>query len=764
MLIGIVVSIGFSSCSINNHLQAINPLYTGAELNINKGSNPTIPSVIDTKLKEAILPKPNKKTLGTQLPLYFYYHTRDPKKKKKKGWHYFWKYKVGQAPVLMSSVHPDHVSRLMENRLSTNGYFHSTVTYKINVKDSLRASIVYTANVAPAYYLDALEYPTDTTQRLQKIVGAAASKSFIRTGDRYNLDIIKKERERIDSILKTEGYFYFNPDFLLFQADTNIGNHQINLWLRLKNGLPKEATNMYRVNDIYLFPEYNLHLNDTLSGDTVRVDSIYFISAYHEFKPKIIANQVYFSKNKIYSAKDYDLTLRRLIGLGTFKYGNIKLEPSSIGSDSLLDARIYLTPFAKGSIRTEVEGVTKSSGFTGPGLSVTFRNRNLFHGAEQFSLKFDGNYEVSLRGGQQSSAFQFSVSPQLQFPRFLVPFPTKQGSSVFVPRTNIGANYTIAVRTGLFTLNSYSANFGYVWKETLTKQHELNPIAITYVRPSNETDSFKALIKLYPSLLQQFEQQYILGSNYTYTFTNQVYPWIRNPVFFQGRIDLSGNIIYGLQSVTSAKKDTSNAYEIFNNPYSQFTKVQLDFRYYYRLGKVTKLVSRLFVGVGLPYGNSNVMPYYQSFSSGGASSLRGFQFASVGPGASIPIQLQTVNIFNQVADMKLEANLEYRFPIISYLKGALFMDAGNVWNIRPGSLGEDAVFKLNNFFNQLAVDAGAGLRLDITYFVIRVDVGYPLRYPFLNCGQHWVFHPYDSSDPTCVKPKPIVFFAVGYPF
>lgn len=750
-----------ASCSNTKYLASGEMLYTKGNIELDDASKKTASAEVIASLQSVMVPVPNKKLLGARFGLAVYNRVKEPKKES--GFKYFMKYKIGEAPVILQEADIRRTRLLMANRLNTYGHFRSTITDTMRYKNR-KAQVTYFVKVATPYIIDSVFFPV-VTDRLTKKIAEVKDSSLLKAGNFYNLQTISDERDRIDRVLKMEGYFFFGPDFLIVRVDTNIGNHHCKMYVGLKHNIPQEALSYYHIGDIMVFPEFTLvrKVTELQLTDTIMVDSIQYISTDHLFKPHAIVDNVYFQKGQIYDVRNYNLTLGRLMSLGVFKYGNIRFEPDTT-RDGWLTTRIFLTPFPKRSLRGEVQAILKDNGFAGPGLSISTRNRNIFRGAELFVLNFTGNYELQIsKNLPPLQSFKFGITPQLIFPKFLVPFHITRSQSAFVPKTKIETNYTIENREGYYLMNSFYINFGYNWKESISKEHLFTPFSINFVNTTQTTEAYDSILNQNEALKESFDRQFVLGFNYAYTFTNQVYAWVKNPVYFKGSIEFSGNTVYALQSLFNQEKGTpENPFTIFQNPYSQYGSVSLDFRYYFSTGKQTKLASRIFTGVALPYGNSDVIPYYKSFSVGGVSDLRGFRSRSVGPGTFYDPDIDSIGFYNQVGDIKLGLYTEFRFPIAGYLKGAFFAEGGNIWMQSTKLYGDVGVFRFADFYRQLAFDAGLGLRLDITYVVVRLDVATALRKPYVTANDGWTFDPFSKD--AYGRNNLILNFGIGYPF
>jgi outer membrane protein assembly factor BamA len=314
-------------------------------------------------------------------------------------------------------------------------------------------------------------------------------------------------------------------------------------------------------------------------------------------------------------------------------------------------------------------------------------------------------------------------------------------------------------------MNSFNISYGYTWKESAQKEYEITPIAINFAKLMKTTPAFEALLNENRYLRKSFEQQFTIGSIYSFTYNTLIGKPKKNQYYFNATLDLSGNTIYFLQSALKSKKTVNNEYSIGGYMYSQYSKLTTDTRYYLSLNKKSKLATRLIIGAGIPYMNSTTLPYVKQFFSGGANSIRGFLPRTVGPGMYETIVNDNSKLLiDKAGDIKLEANIEYRFDIVSVLKGALFTDAGNIWLVNKNDELPGGEFKINTFQQQIAVSAGFGLRIDISFFVIRFDLAAPLRKPYLPENEQWVINKINFGSSGWRKDNLVLNIAIGYPF
>ena len=758
--------LSMGACSVTKYIPEGKSLYTGAELvTVQAEDDEDIKNLdlLQTELNALIGPEPNTDVAGIRLGLYYHYKAQ----REKPGFLNKWlNKKFGEEPVYFSDVNKQRVAELILNRLDNRGFFYSKVSSEI---DSTRkySGINYKAVLAKPYKLQNFELEKDTLPIYAEIQSTLAE-TEIKPGDRFDLELLKFERERIDVALKQKGYYNFNPDFLIFEADTNrYDNKRFDLFLRLKKNTPPKSVIPYTIDSRTVYPNYSI-TTDSLKAKKTTVNGIDFVQETEYFKPNRLQPYILFNEGQKYDPQVARLTSNRLSSLGSYKFVNIRFnERDSIAPNvesGSLGADIFLSPLNRRALRAEVQGVTKSNGFAGPGIALTYSNRNLFKGGETLSITGDFSYESQLSGrsGSGLNSIAGGLKADLIIPS-LVPFsPSRFRYSV--PKTKISIGGDFLKRSKLYTLTSLNTSFGYTWNANRYVYHELNPISISYVNLTNSTAEFEAILTNNPFLRQSFEQQFIAGLNYTFTYNELVDESKTRPVYLSTSLDIAGNTL----SLLSGDKKT-----VFGLEYAQYAKFDIDLRYYLKWGKEQALVSRVFAGWGIPYGNSNALPFVKQFFAGGPYSVRAFQIRSLGPGTFTSDGEGTNSFFDQSGNLRLEANLEYRFPIWSYLKGAFFADAGNVWLTNNPTVSEDEspegiAFNERlrsegkfgkDWAKELGIGVGFGLRVDIQSFVIRLDLASPVQVPYLPEGERLRTPFFDGGEDNL-----IFNFAIGYPF
>lgn len=748
----IATVLALQACNVKRFIPEGELLYTGAEIEIEEEAEIEDIDRVKVELENVLRPDPNTAILGMRPGLYFHYKAQ----KENPGFiNRFLNKRIGEEPVYLSDVEIEQVENLLLNRSENRGFFYTSVSSEVQEdEDDKQAEILYTVELPEPYILEKYKLDEETGYTIYDDIEDYMPDSPIEPGMRFDLELLKFERERIDRKLKEDGYYNFNSGFLIFEADTNqYENKNFDLFLRLKEDVPSKSIIPYRIDQVNVYPNYVVG-NDTIISDTVTIEGKNFIQDEVFFRPDRLAPFITLEEGQFYSPERSRNTSRRLTSIGAYKFVNIRYdEIDTLATDSLgiLEANIYLSPLNKRALRAELQAVTKSNDFAGPTLALTFSNRNLFHGGEILSLSAHFGYEWQVTSGDQRGLRSIRLGGQadLIFPRLLFPITIKGNWFEYaIPKTKVGLGVEYLSRSDLYSVVTVTGNFGYLWNANRFVTHELNPLSVNYLNLSSTTPEFERILDENPFLRNSFEQQFIAGLTYSFTYNGMVDERNTHQFYLNSTLDVAGNTI---DLLASENEDGTKTF--FDLEYAQYAKADVDFRYHLRVGSGQKIASRLFAGYGIPYGNSDVLPFSKQYFSGGPYSVRAFQIRSLGPGTYDGDESDGFGFFDRTGNIRLEANLEYRFPIISFLKGAVFADAGNVWNseevesLPGGQFGSD-------FLSELGIGVGAGLRVDIQNFVIRFDLAAPIHSPELPEGDRWRF---DYDDP-------VFNFAIGYPF
>ncbi len=743
------------ACSNTLHLPQGQRLFKGSKVSIEDAeASRKEQKLLKKDLAGLVRPRPNTKTLGMRLKLRAYTLAGDTKKTK--GIRRWLRNKVGEAPVLTSHVQLNTNTDIMENYLQNRGYFNADVSARFDTMNKRKATALFSVRTGPQYIINEVYFRKDSSQVWYDI-DSNFKHTMLTPGSPFNLDVIKAERSRIDRMLKEVGYFYFKPDYIMVVTDSSIGDHKVNMYVRLKHReIPPEAYSKYFINDVFIYANYRLRgkRQDTGKENKVLVDSYYVIDPKNSYKPEVLAQAMVFEKGDEYSLDDQNASLSRLVNMGNFKFVKNRFD---LAGDSLLDVYYYLTPHPDKSLRFEAGALTQNDNRAGSKGSISWRHRNTFRGAEEFMFKILGGFEAQYSGPvKQPTIYNFGSEASLSFPRFVVPFMKIQTVSRYVPRTIIKLKYNYESSANLINITSYNASYGYTWKEGTRKEHQFFPFNFTYVK-TDTIGSPESLGLLYSNLIFN---GIIIGPTYEFTYSSQVGAPQKHTFYFNGRIDLSGNIL----GIAQKADYETNLKTLFGSPYAQYAKIQPDFRHYLRLSDAATLASRVMIGIGIPYGNSNALPNIKQFWAGGNSDLRGFPSRLVGPGTFNEYDSANSRRFIQtLGDMKLEANVELRQTIYKFLKLGVFAEAGNIWLVNDNPSFPGGTIS-NNFYKELAADVGMGLRFDFKILILRLDMGMPVRKPWLPEGERWVVDKIQLQDPTWKKRNLIFNIAIGYPF
>lgn len=731
-------------------------LFTGADIHFDSAS------ILSNKQKaksetKALIPSTNTKLFWMRPFLAIHNLVKEPKKEK--GIRYWIKYKLGEPPVLLSQINAGELNDAMENRLVNLGHFSANSDYEVEEKEKT-ARLVFNINITSPYYIQSIHFPPDSTL-LRQAISETKPKTLILPDQPYDLSVFIQERNRIENVLKDSGYFYFSKDYLLFDADTSVGNKQIAVDLKVKPGTPPLARTPFRLKNIYILDDYSL---SNYQPDTTLLHDYLYLSENHYFKPKTILDAVFLTNDSLYSRKDHYNTLSHLMGLGIYKYANARFEVTDTAA-GWMDAHFYLTPQKKISVGAEISAAIKTNNFAGPGLNLSFKNRNAFRGAEAFQITLGGRFETQYSGQYKGeTSYEVTLNGSLTLPRFVPIRFGRNQSRQYVPKTTISAGGGLFSRVRYYELHSFSTSLGYTWRSSDRFAQTFNPIDISYTNLAKSSEEFQEYLDDNPTIKRSFEEQYILGTSYSFTYST-LHLNNKHTFLISESADVSGNLAQLIsKSFPGLVEQQDGQYEFLNVPYAQFARLRSEARYFINTGNSTAVGMRLIVAAGIPYGNSITMPYAKQFFVGGTNSVRAFRARTVGPGSYNPPDSLDNLYVDQAGDIKLEYSVEYRFPIHSFLKGAFFVDAGNIWLVNADEQRPGGKFEFDSFYKELAIGTGFGLRLDFDIIVVRLDLAFPIHNPDLPEGDRWIFDDIQLGSPSWRRENFTLNIAIGYPF
>lgn len=743
-----------SSCSISNYLPKGEKLYKGAVIEIDKDvdvkeNNKTLKSTIEL----ATRPDHNKFILGFPYKVWFWYKIGEPKKEN--GFRTLLRKKLAEPPVLSNRVNVKAAAENIQSLLENLGYFHSTAKGDtINIKQFCKA--VYKVSIKPQYHINEVTWVKDTISDLLPLLEENTKmNSLLQIGNAYRLSDITAERERLDAITKTKGYYYFHPDYLMAYADSTVGDRKVNLLFNLKRIAPIEARKIYTIRNITIYPDFSLgdYLNNQHVLSIKNIDGLTIKQNSNLFKSSLFVKSITFRPDSIYNSELINGTLNRLINLGTFKFVKNKFDTIN---DHQLDVTYFLTPYKKKSIQASVDAFTKDNSFLGSKLSLNWKNKNTFGGAEQLAVKVYGGFEVATTDSLKvNNNFRVGTEASLKFPSYAIPFIKIKENSFYPANTAITLGYEWYQKRLYYTKNFFRLQYEFIKKPTANTQFNFAPISLSYTNATNVTDSFYREAAINPSLLVNVNAESVLG---TYLSFSKFAEHKKHQWYFNTSIDLSGNVA-GL--ITGAKNYREK--KILKAPFAQYVKLDVDLHYTKVAGNKKSFANRLQIGLGLPYHNSKALPFSKLYTIGGASSLRGFNAGTIGPGSLKPSALNR-GLYQIIGgDIKLLFNTELRMPLTKSLSLAWFADIGNTWTKDTLLFGEPGKIS-KDFYKEVAFCTGTGLRFDATILVIRADLGIPLRKPFLPENERWVLNKIAFGDSQWRKENLILNIAIGLPF
>ncbi|WP_461451148.1 translocation and assembly module lipoprotein TamL [Mucilaginibacter sp.] len=750
----ILIAAFISACSTTKYLDPGQKLYTGGEVKIvDTGISKSDAKALKGELEGLLRPKPNGNILGLRYKLYIYEKT---KTKKVKGLRHYINTHLGEPPVLFSSVDLVHNSTILQSRLQNESYFLAQVSGD-TVSKNRTAKAVYTVQPGPSYHYRKIIFPNEKDD-LDTAVTGTSKQTLLRVGAKYNLDIIKDERIRIDAQLKQEGYYYFAPEDLIMKYDSTIVGHQVDLFVKVKETTPDEARWIYKIRNIYVYPHYSLGDTSKKKDSTVKYRWYNVVGGQKTVRPFVFKNTVLLHPGDIYNRTEHTNSLNRFIELGPFTYVQNRFDDVTPDSP-FLDVYYYLTQAKRKSLTAEIIARQTSANYDGTQLDLTFRNKNTFKGAELLTVTFFTSTDKQFGSYQHGfDVYQFGVTPSLSWPRFISPFNFTTNNA-FIPKTILTTGYTLIDRSQLYNLNSFNASWGYQWKPSLFKQNTLDLLDFSYVDAGNVTPLYLDSIRKTgnPALKHVINNQLTFGPSYSFTYDNTSDTYRTNNFYYMGKLSSSAVLLGLIEGADTLK---GNVRKIGGTPYDQYFKLENEIRFFHKLGPNSKLATRLLVDVGLPYGNSTILPYTQQFFIGGPNSLRGFQARTLGPGSYDYRNASGYNgtefLPDESGDIKLEGNVEYRSKLFSIVEGALFVDAGNIWLLHPETGLPGAAFG-KNFLSQMAVDGGFGLRFNLSVLILRTDLGFAFINPSLPSGQRDVIKNLSFGNS-------VFNLAIGYPF
>ncbi|MGB0888262.1 MAG: BamA/TamA family outer membrane protein [Vicingaceae bacterium] len=757
----VILQLIFTSCNPTKHVKP-------GELFLQKSKIKIDAKKIDKdELTAIVKQKPNKKILGLfrfHLGIYNHWPWKNGK----------FRENVGEPPVIYDSLLTTRSLKQLKIYTKNRGYFDNDITFSKKVRNN-KIKVKYNIEAGEPYLIKSVDYIfEDEELKTKSFLILRKTLVDLKPGNIFDIDVLDEQREKIKVEMKNLGYYYFNKDFIKYKVDSTGGNNEIAVFLHIENQqIKNEKTDSiinkkhekFKINDVnvYLsknYKEKNLYNFDTISFKNIKVHIDTTNGEKLKYRPRMLNHAVGLKKGEIYRLENQQSTYRHLNELELFKSVNVSFE--DIGSNQL-NTNVFLIPAKKKAFSAETIG-TNSGGNLGVKGNLIYQNRNLFRGGEHLTVKLSGGLEIqqliNSDDEQNNTNFlgafntlEFGPEVNLKFPRFLLPINLEKFSRKMNPKTNLRYLLNFQKRPE-YERNLTQVSFGYFWNGSRFIKHFINPIDVSIVNLS-PTSSFQTKLnnETNPFILNSFQDHFINATSYSLVYNDQRINKITNFIYFKFNFEAAGNIQSGIYSLTNKPFDnpTTKSHNIFNIRYAQYVKTDFDFRAYGQT-KSTSLVKRINIGVGKPYGNLNVLPFDKSYYGGGANGIRAWQARSLGPG-TLSDSLSE-NSLNQIGELKIEGNLEYRFDITKLFEAAAFIDAGNIWILSEDSNRPNAEIKADKFWKDIAIGTGVGLRLDFSFFLIRFDLAAKLKDPGSDTPEKFNLN----------WKQPTLNLGIGYPF
>lgn len=718
-------------------------------------------------IKKNIRQRPNTRILGVvrfHLGLYNLSGKKEQKRINR------WLRSIGEAPVIYDKAQSVRTSNQIQLYLTNRGYYEAAVKDSVSFRKR-EAWVTYHVSLGPLTRISQFQftdkhthYPpplSDTTALMQEIFADSAS-TLLRTGSPLDIDLLDLERERITRALREKGYYYFSKNFIDYFADTNRINNSAEILGSISSLPTADTYEKYRVGKISI--DFDYDPVQVLAGrDTSYIETTYreHIIKYHErlrVSPKLIIETIQFKQGELYDVQKVIDSYSRLQALNLFKFVNIAFrQEENEQGENLLSCEIQLTPLKRQSYNVFLEG-THNSGNIGVGGNFTYSHRNLFKGGENFTISLWGALKKEqLNEGKIFSTKEIGVETKLITPEFWMPvFKFKDFRKNFAPKTSIALSYSYEY-TPFYDRRTAGVKYGYFWRKAdRLWRFNLDLVDFNYVMMHKVDKDFIAGLRN-EYIKRAYTSHLLLSANFISIYTDQVLNSPSSYNYARINVESSGNLLYGISKIfgnSKAEKDGQRYFEALGVQYAQYIKTDWEYRFNQYINRANTMVYRVLIGCGYPYGNIKVLPFEKAFYSGGANSLRAWQARTLGPGS-----YNSGNSYpNSVGDFKIEANIEYRYKLFWLLEGAIFLDSGNVWNINKFENREESTLT-KNFYKQIAIGTGTGIRLDANFFLFRFDWGIKMRDPIKEAGHRFVL--FDNG--KWLK-HTVVNIAIGYPF
>ena len=766
LLVGLLCIL-MSACSTTKNLPEGETLYTGIDKLEVVNEDKTLAGITAlTEVEAALAYAPNNAIFGSSslrwpVPFGLWVYNGFEKYQDKKGIGRWIFDHLGKSPVLMSSVNGETRAKVATNLLHDYGYFNGSVSYKeVPQKNPKEAKVSYVIDMARPYFLDSIAY-LKYPHYADSLIQSTRSLSVLKSEENFSVIKLEEERQRLSNLFRNHGYYYYRPEFTSYRADTLQKSGYVSLQVVPRNGIPAEAKKQYYIGNtsVYLTGYDNEPPTDTLR---LRTMTFYYSGKKPGIRPNALMRNVFFRKGELFSQDRQTFTQEAIARMGVFRYSEFRYEPkdTTVNGDTL-NVNMYATFDKPYNAELELNMTTKSTDQTGPGAVFKITRNNFQRMGANLSFEVRGSYEWQTNSNVEGNSsklnsYELGTSLSLDFPRLILPWKdTDLLRSRYQQRTSFKIYGNLLNRARFFNMLSFGGNVTYDFRKSRTWKHTITPFQLTFNTLMSTTERFDSITATNPSLALSLGDQFIPSMNYTFTYDNarlkrDYQLWWENSITSAGNVT---SLLYAALGKDFSEKNK----KLLGTPFAQFMKFTSEIRTLFKVGEKQHIAARLMGGVLWSYGNQTIAPYSEQFYIGGANSLRAFTVRSLGPGTYNPGKNTKYGYLDQTGDIKLEANVEYRFPIFGELYGATFLDAGNVWLMRKDESRPGGELTLKNFAKSIALNTGVGVRYDLTFLVIRLDMGIALHVPY-ETGKSGYYNIPKFKDGLGLH------FAIGYPF
>lgn len=777
-LILLLAAFFISACSMTKSVPDGDQLFTGlTRINYTDYDNNDNFAITQEEVEAALATAPNGAILGSsyyRLPFSFGLSIWNAFSADSSGLGRWMNKTFGKQPVLMSWVNPELRALVAKNVLRNHGYFRGDVSAEvIQQNNPKKAKIGYDVNLGHLFTFDTISYHGFDAEA-DSLLRATRQQALVKAGDAFVVANLDGERSRVSNLLRNNGYYYYQAGYASYLADTFAVDGKVQLRFQLAQETPQKARHKWYIGriNINMRKTYNEAYTDSM---VYRYLTIRHSGKRPPLRPRVIMADLKLHPRQLYSYDNYLQSMQKINAMGLFSMTEFQFTPrDTTATCDTLDLSLNCTLDKPWDSYIETNFTGSAIGRVGPEVKLGLVRRNAFRGGEKIDVSVHGSYEWSTSSSASMSNYEYGLDASIEFPRLIAPYfggnstrryTMPDGRTVRLPRRFYATPTTIAKvstntvrRPGYYKMHIVSGKWAYQWQTSATSRHEFSPLTVKYQFMNSHTADFDKVMEDNPYLRSTMQDYFIPEMRYTYTYTSP--SSLLNPIHWETTVSESGNIT-SLAMMAFGKKWNEKGKKLFKNPYSQFVKIETDFTKTWTLDASSQLVGHVNAGVLYSFGNTDWAPNSELFYAGGANSIRAFSVRGIGPGNFPGLEDKAMSYLMQNGDLKLVMNLEYRRNLFGGLKGALFLDAGNVWNLRDNY--DTSVpyattkFRLKNMLKEMAVGTGIGLRYDLDFLVLRLDWGVGLHVPYTTdkSGYFNIEHFKDCQT---------LHFAIGYPF